>query len=359
MIYVCYWLSVTNIHVSLLLIAISLKRNNKTMEEIRWGIIGCGDVTEVKSGPAFNKVPHSKLVAVMRRDAEKAKDYATRHKVGKWFSNAHDLINDANVNAIYVATPPLQHEEYTIAALKAGKPVYVEKPMALNMDAAKRMAQASKDAGVKLSVAHYRRQLPLFRKVKELIDSNAIGDIRFVNMQMLQPNNSPLITKTSDNWRVDPKVSGGGLFHDLAPHQLDLMIYFFGKVNKASGTSLNQGGFYEADDIVQGSLLFENKILFNGLWCYTVPKEETKDTCEIIGEKGKISFSIFRHNALVIETNGDKKEMTFEVPAHVQQPMIEKVVEYFNDEGRNPCSAEDGVEVMRLIDVFTAKQPSM
>jgi predicted dehydrogenase len=328
---------------------------NKTMQETRWGIIGCGDVTEVKSGPAFNKVPNSKLVAVMRRDAEKAKDYAIRHKVGRWYNKAVDLINDAEVNAIYIATPPLQHEEYTIAALKAGKPVYVEKPMALNMKAATRMQQAAHDTGIKLSIAHYRRQLPLFRKVKELVDANTVGNIRFVNMQMLQPNNSPLITQTSDNWRVDPKVSGGGLFHDLAPHQLDLMIYFFGKVIKAEGTALNQGGFYAADDIVQGSLLFENKILFNGLWCYTVPKEETRDACEIIGEKGKISFSIFRHNALVVEINGDKKEITLEVPQHVQQPMIEKVVEYFIDAGPNPCSAEDGVEVMRLIDVFTAK----
>src|SRR5688572_27609273 len=113
------------------------------MEEVRWGIIGCGDVTEVKSGPAFNKVPNSKLVAVMRRNAEKAKDYAARHGVPKWYSNAAELINDPDVNAIYIATPPLQHEEYTLAAIKAGKPVYVEKPMAVSATAAKRMQEAA------------------------------------------------------------------------------------------------------------------------------------------------------------------------------------------------------------------------
>src|ERR1044072_2959571 len=94
---------------------------------IGWGIIGCGDVTEVKSGPAFNKVPHSALVAVMRRDSEKAKDYAKRHNVPKWYGDAGNLINDPDVNAIYVATPPSSHEEYTIAAVNAGNPVYVEK----------------------------------------------------------------------------------------------------------------------------------------------------------------------------------------------------------------------------------------
>ncbi|HET7898336.1 MAG TPA: Gfo/Idh/MocA family oxidoreductase, partial [Flavisolibacter sp.] len=127
-------------------------------QKIRWGIIGCGDVTEVKSGPAFSKVPNSELVAVMRRDAAKAEDYARRHKVGKWYSDATALINDPDVNAIYVATPPLQHEDYTIQALKAGKPVYVEKPMAIDAAAAKRMVQAANETGTKLSVAHYRRQ---------------------------------------------------------------------------------------------------------------------------------------------------------------------------------------------------------
>lgn len=323
------------------------------MQQIRWGIIGCGDVTEVKSGPAFNKVPNSSLVAVMRRDAEKAKDYAARHQVPKWYSNAGELLKDAEVNAIYIATPPLNHEEYTIAALKAGKPVYVEKPMAVNMAAAERMNKASLESGVKLTVAHYRRRLPLFLKIKELVGNGAIGEIRFVNMQMLQPHNSPLITQTQENWRVDPAVSGGGLFHDLAPHQLDLMIYFFGNVLKGAGVSANQGNYYPADDIVQGSLFFENKVLFNGLWCFTVPKEETKDSCEIIGSKGKLSFSIFKHDKLSTEVEGEKNELTFETQKHIQEPMIEKVVEHFLGEGPNPCSPGEGVEVMRIIELFT------
>lgn len=323
------------------------------MRTINWGIIGCGDVTEIKSGPAFNKVNNSKLIAVMRRDAAKAEDYAKRHGVPKWYNDAQQLINDPEVNAIYVATPPLQHEEYSIAALKAGKPVYVEKPMAVSSGSAKKIEQTSRDTGIKLTVAHYRRELPLFKRVKEIIDSGLLGDIRMINLQLLQPNNSPLITKTEENWRVNPAVSGGGLFHDLAPHQLDLMIHFFGKVSSAFGVALNQGGFYNADDTVQGTLLFNSKALFNGMWSFVVPKEETKDQCEIIGSKGKVSFSIFRHNNLQLNFNGEKSEETFYIPSHIQQPMITKVVEYFLDEGPNPCPAGDGVEVMRIIDVFS------
>ncbi len=323
------------------------------MKGINWGIIGCGDVTEVKSGPAFNKVSNSRLVAVMRRNAEKAKDYASRHGVSKWYANATELINDPEVNAIYVATPPLQHEEYTIAALKAGKPVYVEKPMALDAEAAARMEQAAKETGVKLTVAHYRREQPVFKKVKELIDSGAIGEVRFVRLKMLLPHNADMITKTEDNWRINPGISGGGLFHDLAPHQLDLMIYFFGKVSKANGIALNQGNLYAADDIVTGNLLFENKVVFTGLWCYTVPKEESVDLCEIVGSEGKLSFAVFEHQKLLLVKNGKTEEILFDKLEHVQQPMIEKVVQYFLDKTPNPCSAGDGVEVMRLIDAFT------
>ncbi|HVF97123.1 MAG TPA: Gfo/Idh/MocA family oxidoreductase, partial [Flavisolibacter sp.] len=132
---------------------------------IQWGIIGCGNVTEVKSGPAFNKIPHSKLVAVMRRNAAKAQDYAQRHNVEKWYSDASELINDRDVNAVYIATPPSSHEAYTIEALNAGKPVYVEKPMATDAASAQRMSDAAKSTGVKLSVAHYRRAQPLFLKL--------------------------------------------------------------------------------------------------------------------------------------------------------------------------------------------------
>ena len=325
------------------------------MQEIRWGIIGCGDVTEVKSGPAFNKVPNSKLVAVMRRDAAKAQDYAHRHHVPKWYNKAEDLVNDPEVNAIYVATPPLHHEAFAIAAINAGKPVYIEKPMALNSEAAANIVEAANRTGVKVCIAHYRRELPLFKKVKEIINSKILGDIRVVIMQMLQPHNAAIITQTTDNWRVDPEVSGGGLFHDLAPHQIDLMYHFFGEVKSGNGISLNQGKHYSADDLVQGFLLFENNILFNGLWCYTVPKEETKDKCEIIGSKGKISFGIFRHDTLVIESNSEKQELKFEIPVHIQQPMIKKVVEYFREEGPNPCTANEGLEVMKLMEMLTGK----
>ncbi len=320
---------------------------------IHWGIIGCGDVTEVKSGPAFNKVPNSKLVAVMRRNAEKAKDYAQRHGIGKWYSNPDELINDPEVNAIYVATPPLYHEEYAIKALRAGKPVYVEKPMAVNASSAERIERASKETGIKICIAHYRRQQPLFLKLKELLEQNAIGTIRLINLQIFQPYQSNIIAHTEENWRVDPTLSGGGLFYDLAPHQLDLMLYFFGAPKKVAGISINAGGYYDADDTTSGQLLFENNILFNGCWCFVA--SERKDHCEIIGDAGKISFSIFDHNPVLLTTGRMDTVFEFEKIQHVQQPMIQKVVEYFLDQSSNPCTAKEGVLVMEMMDRFSGK----
>jgi predicted dehydrogenase len=321
---------------------------------INWGIIGCGDVTEVKSGPAFNKVPNSKLVAVMRRNAEKAKNYAQRHHVEKWYSDADELINDPGVNAIYVATPPLFHEEYAIKAMQAGKAVYVEKPMALDAAAAKRIEQVAAETGTKISVAHYRRQQPLFLKIKELLDQKIIGEIRLVNLQMFQPNQSNIIAQTDVNWRIDPCISGGGLFYDLAPHQLDLMLYFFGIPVKTSGISINAGGYYNADDTTGGQILFQNDTLFNGSWCFVA--SEKRDYCEIIGSKGRISFSIFNHQPLVVVKGDERTVLEFDTLQHVQQPMIEKVVEYFLGQTSNPCTVSEGVNVMEMIDGLAGKK---
>ncbi|MGX5689570.1 Gfo/Idh/MocA family protein [Arcticibacter tournemirensis] len=324
------------------------------MSKINWGIIGCGNVTEVKSGPAFNKVPNSSLVAVMRRDGAKAEDYAKRHGVPKWYNDARQLIQDPDINAIYVATPPASHEEYALAALEAGKPVYVEKPFTLSQESAIRMSGAAAKYNTRLTVAHYRRGLQLFKKIKELLQQRVIGDIRFVSLQMLQPPQSDMIAKTEENWRLNPDISGGGLFHDLAPHQLDLMIWFFGKVKRAEGFSLNQAGAYQADDLVSGELLFDNNILFRGIWCFTVPPEESRDICEIVGSEGKISFSVFGDH-YVLHQNGKEERTVFALPQHIQQPMIEEVVQYFMGTGPNPCTAQDGVDVMKIIDTFTGR----
>ncbi len=325
------------------------------MEKINWGIIGCGDVTEVKSGPAFNKVPHSSLVAVMRRDAAKAKDYANRHQVPKWYDDAAALINDPDVNAIYIATPPSSHCEYALAAIDAGKPVYVEKPMTADVATAFAMSEAAKANNVKLTVAHYRRQIPYFKKIMQLLEDKIIGNPLFVHLEFYtKPLTAAELNVPKIAWRVNPATAGGGLFHDLAPHQLDLMHYFFGAASQVKGIAVNQSHLYEADDFVAGNILFESGVAFSGVWSFSVPTSEEKDQCEIIGTKGKISFSIFNMTKIAVTINGESEIFSFETLQHVQQPMIEQTVNYFLGKANNPCSGEDGVLVMQWMELFTS-----
>ena len=315
----------------------------------RWGIIGCGDVTEVKSGPAFNKVPGSSLIAVMRRDKEKVEDYAKRHNVPYWFTDANELINHPEINSIYIATPPKFHEEYVLAAIKAGKPVYVEKPMSVDVASCIRMKEAADKAGVKLCVAHYRRALPKFIKIKQLLTEKRIGNIRAVNITLFA---SDVSEKVSKSWRVDPGLAGAGLFYDLAPHQLDLAIYFFGNAIEPVGYSANQARLYPAEDIVTGIAKLENNILLTGTWCFTVAKGLEKDIFEIIGSEGKISFSVFGHE-IEIDNGHEKETINFTPPEHIQQPMIEKVVSYFSGIDENPCSATEAIKSMFVMEQFT------
>ncbi|MBC7653147.1 MAG: Gfo/Idh/MocA family oxidoreductase [Oligoflexus sp.] len=322
------------------------------MKDITWGILGCGDVTEVKSGPAFNKVVNSKIEAVMRRDAKKAEDYAKRHQIKKWYANADDLINDPKINSIYVATPPAFHKNYAVKAMKAGKNVYIEKPVTLTVDECEKLIEVEKQTNQKVTVAHYRRALPLFVKLKELIDSGIIGEVRIIDLKLLQKPNSDMIAKSDDNWRLNPEISGGGLFFDLAPHQLDILVHIFGAPILSKGFSKNQAENSKADDITVGQILFKNNITFSGIWNFNAHPNNEIEQCEIIGSTGKIIFSFFS-NEMALVKDGQTEVFSFENPHHIQQNMIEKTVNYFIDKEENPCSLSDALLSIKLMESFT------
>jgi predicted dehydrogenase len=321
------------------------------MEEVRWGIIGCGNVTEVKSGPAFNKAPGSKLVAVMRRNGNLAEDYARRHGVPKWYDDAEKLIEDSEVNAIYIATPPGSHREYTIRAAKAGKPVYVEKPMALNYAECLEMIDACNQAGVKLFVAYYRRSLPLFVKVKEWIDSGAIGEVRFIAIRMFTPVNQSEAAADKPHWHVVPEIAGGGYVYDVGSHQVDLMDYFFGPIQEVRAFAGNQAGMYAVEDIVSASFRFESGVYGNAIWCFTLPERERSDRIEIFGSKGKIVTSTFDGGpAWLINDDGEVK-YPFSSPENIQQPLIETMVsELLGGQKKCPSSAQSGARASWVLE---------
>ncbi|MGV3538732.1 MAG: Gfo/Idh/MocA family protein [Rufibacter sp.] len=325
-----------------------------TNKSIRWGIIGCGDVTEVKSGPAFQKISHSQLVAVMRRNGEKAQDYAQRHGVPKWYDNAQELIHDPEVDAVYIATPPDSHAEYTLQVAAAGKPVYVEKPMALNYQECQQMISACAEAQVPLFVAYYRRCLPSFLKVKELVDTGVIGEIRFVNVHLFHPPQANL-AQNNLPWRVQPEIAGGGLFYDLAPHQLDYLDFLLGPIVSANGQTQNLAGLYPAEDLVTAQFRFASGVLGTGVWCFTVDKDQFRDTIEIIGSQGKITFPCFASEPIQLENQEGRQEFMLPPPLNVQQPFIQTIVDYLRGQGTCPSTGESAARTAWVMDQITGK----
>lgn len=321
------------------------------MDVVRWGIIGCGDVTEVKSGPALQKAANSQLVAVMRRNGDKAKDYAMRHGVGKWTDDADAIIHDPEVDAVYIATPPDSHAEYTKRVAAAGKPVYVEKPMGRTHAECQEMIEACRQANVPLFVAYYRRRLPTFVYVKELLDAGAIGAVRTVIVNLLQsprPNDHDAANRP---WRIRPEISGGGYFFDLASHELDILDYLLGPIVEAEGIKGNQARLYEAEDIVTGVFRFAPQQGNNsgsgvqgvGVWAFTVDPHERRDSIEIIGDKGRIQFACFAlDEPVIVVREGVVEEKRFTMPDHVQQPLIQTIVDELLGRGKCPSTGESG-----------------
>ncbi len=319
------------------------------LKRIKWGIIGCGNVTEVKSGPAFNKIPGSTLKAVMRRNAEKAEAYALRHNIPIWSNNADDLIWNKDINAIYVATPPGTHAEYAIKAMKAGKAVYVEKPMASTWEQCLEMLEVSKHTTSPLFVAYYRRTLPGFLKVKELLDEGSIGQTLYVNLRLIRP--AYMIEKQGleKAWRIQADQSGGGLFYDLASHQLDFLDYLFGPIKTAFGVAANRGGYYEVEDTVSASMQFENGVVGNGIWSFVSHDVAEEDIIEIVGTRGKISFSGFKHVPILLYQDNGITEFPYINPENIQYNLIKQVVETLQGIGTCISTGESAIRTNKIM----------
>jgi predicted dehydrogenase len=301
---------------------------------IRWGIIGVGSVTEMKSGPAFYKTENSELVAVMRRDAEKAANYAKRHNVRKWYSNASELINDPEVDAVYIATPPDSHSSYAIEVMRSGKPVYVEKPMARSYSECLEMLKVSEETGMPLFVAYYRRTLPAFLKVKELIEQGTIGKPLMVNIKLYKQAGERGKTPEQMSWHVFPEIGGAGHFFDLASHQFDYLDFVFGPVTDAKGTAANLAGLYPAEDTVSATWKHQSGVIGSGSWCFVVDKSQFTDEIEIIGDSGKIVIPTFTHGKVSVFNKNGLTELEFNNPENIQLNLVKQVVDELRGEGK-------------------------
>lgn len=300
-------------------------------KEIKWGFIGCGEVTEKKSGPAFNLVPGSSVVAVMSRKADRARSYAERHHIPRWYTDAQELLDDPEVNAVYIATPPSSHVTYAIMAMKSGKPVYVEKPLAATYEECLRVNRVSRETGVPCFVAYYRRYLPYFLKVKELVEAGRIGKVVGVQIRFAVPPRDLDYNRKQLPWRVQRDIAGGGYFYDLAPHQLDLLQELFGPITRVSGFCSNRAGLYESEDTVSASFQFMDGLPGSGTWCFCAHESARTDRIQIIGDRGQVTFSVFTYEPIMLHTEQGVETLEIPNPPHVQMPLIQQVVEHLQN----------------------------
>lgn len=307
------------------------------IDMVRWGVIGCGEATETKSGPALQSTEGSSIACVMSRDKDKALSYARRHGIQHAYTDATELINDPEVNAVYIATPPSSHATFAIMAMKAGKPAYVEKPLAATYEECLRVNAVSEQTGIPCYVAYYRRYLPYFKQVKQLVLSGAIGRVLTVQIRFAVPPRELDYNKTNLPWRLQPDIAGaGGYFYDLASHQIDLLQDMFGVIIEAEGYATNMAGLYPVEDTINACFRFDSGLTGSGSWCFVAHESARTDRIEIVGEGGIISFSVFDYTPITLHTPEGIRQIKIDNPQHVQAPLIQSIVAALR--GGQPCT---------------------
>lgn len=318
------------------------------MNTIRWGMIGCGSVTEVKSGPGLYKADHSALIAVSSTTPEKARDYAKRHNIPKAYATNEALLADPSIDIVYIATPPCTHKSLALQAAAAQKHVCLEKPMAMRHEECLDIVAACNKQGVRLFVAFYRRAMPRFLQIRQWIRDGAIGDVRVLRVVQHQPPAPEEFSPETLPWRVKPQIAGGGKFLDMGIHTLDLLDYLFGPVDEAHGIARNMGGLYETEDSVSAVWQHKSGVQGSGSWCYVAGA--TEDCLQITGSKGRIECEFFSDKPLVLTTAKGRQELTVPNPQHVHQPFFQSVVDELNNAGHCPGDVLSAVRATWVAD---------
>lgn len=329
------------------------------MRTIRWGMIGCGEVARMKSGPALYGARNSTLVAVCDRNPERAAEFASTHGSGvRAERDADALIRAADVDAVYVATRTDSHKDYVLRCAAAGKPVLVEKPMGMSHAECAEMAQACRAAKVPLWVAYYRRALPRFTALRDLVQSGAIGAVRMtISRHFHRIPDDEARRGPFWGWRLDPKRSGGGIYFEAVGHTLDILDYAVGPIAEVRAFADNQGGAYSPEDVVAASWRYANGAYGSGAWCFATDIDDEYN--EIVGAKGRIRYSTFpplmppagRPPAPIRVYHGESvEEIAIADPPYVHQPLVQSIVDELNGDGHCASTPESAMRTAKVID---------
>ncbi len=313
--------------------------------EVLWGLTGCGDIAEKRVVKAIQDSANAKLVGCVRRNAERLAEFQSRHAIPKGYPNYRDLVNDPELDAVYVATPVWLHCSQTTKAAEKGKHVLCEKPMAMNPQECRRMMDACRSNGVKLGVAYYRRFYPTVRKMKEILRQGLIGEPILVRSTLVEHARLP----DGDNpgWRFVLKQGGGGLLMDMASHRLDLLAMLFGRPESVAGFTDTRTCPIEVEDT--GSLIIRFAGGLHALVFASHCVKPPRDDFEILGSRGCLRAA---------PLNGDRLEMvghrteTFLVPKadNVHQPLVEDFNGAVMEDRQPAVPGEEGIQASLLLE---------
>lgn len=326
-----------------------------TQSIIKWGFIGCGEATERRALPAFSQHPDAEIVAVMSRNIARAKAFAQKHNIGRWYNDAQNLVTDPDIDAVYIATPPSTHATYAVMALMAGKTVYVEKPLAIHYDECLRINRVAAAQKKACFVAYYRRYLPYFKEVDNLIKSGTIGRVLTAQIRFAAPPREMDYSSTNRPWRLQPDIAGGGYFYDLAPHQIDILQQLFGPIVEAVGYPANRGGLYKTEDTVAATMRFHNGMPASGTWCFVAHESAREDRILVIGDKGQLSFSVFTYAPIHIQNEQGEQHISVDNPENVQLPLLSSIMEHLQGGRICECDSVSATPTNWVIDRILGK----
>jgi 1,5-anhydro-D-fructose reductase (1,5-anhydro-D-mannitol-forming) len=279
---------------------------------LKWIVIGIGDITIRRVIPAIQAEPRSTLYGVVTRDPAKAAGYGVR----TW-RTLDEALTDSAVQAVYVATPVFLHAPQTMQALRAGKHVICEKPMAMKEAEARTMVQVAEESGKLFGVAYYRRCYPKVQRAKQLLQQGAIGKPVVAELT----NHMWFDGSGSRSWLVDPARAGGGPLFDIASHRIDVLNFLFGKPVQVSGQWSNVVHHYAVEDNATAMIEYENGV--RGIVDVRWHSKIARDECRLRGTDGEIEMSPLNGPDLVWPAGREN------LPAHpnLHYPMIENFVD--------------------------------
>ena len=317
-------------------------------DKIRWALIGCGDIAEKATAPAINSDPNSVFHAAVRRNREKVKDFATRHKSRTFYCSIEEAVRDPEVDAVYAATPVALHKVQTILACGAGKHVLCEKPMAMNADECREMVRAAKANNVTLGVAYYRRLYPKVMRVKELLTQGVIGKPQVVRID-LRGWYDPA-PDDPKRWRVNKAESGGGVLLDVGSHRLDLLVNFFGLPETVAGRAQTLAHSYDVDDAALGMMSYANGLT---AWtCFLWCSRTGLDEFEIIGSEGRISTLPLDGPSLTITAGGKTTEEKLPPPTNRHELLIKDFTKALLERRSPVVSGSEGRKTTLIMDAI-------